>query len=221
MDTQRHQTTRTDNRIGLARVALGALGLAPLAVLTWRAFTDDLGANPIETVERFTGWWTLTLLMVTLAVTPIRLLTGWTTITRLRRMLGLFAFFWACLHLSAYAGLDQFFALKDIVKDVAKRPYITVGFTTFLLLLPLAVTSTDRMIRRLGGARWRKLHRLAYVAAAGGVLHFLWLVKADIARPFLFASVLIVLLAVRLRKPVAGKARPSESGDLLETRRAA
>lgn len=221
MDTRENRSAAPDRRIRAARFALFALGLAPLAWLTWIALTDRLGANPIETVERFTGWWTLTLLMVTLAVTPIRLLTGWTAVTRFRRMLGLFAFFWACLHLSAYAGLDQFFALGDIVKDVAKRPYITVGFTTFLLLLPLAVTSTDRMIRRLGGSRWRKLHRLAYVAAAGGVLHFLWLVKADIARPLLFASVLIVLLAVRLRKPVAGKVRPSEPGDLLETRRAA
>jgi sulfoxide reductase heme-binding subunit YedZ len=194
----------------------------------WLGSTDRLGANPIEAIERFTGWWTLTLLMLTLAVTPIRLLTGWTAVSRLRRRLGLLSFFWACLHLSAYVGLDQFFALGDIVKDVAKRPYITVGFTTFLLLLPLALTSTDRMIRRLGGSRWRKLHRLAYVAAAGGVLHFLWLVKADISRPLLFASILAVLLAVRLRRALAGKARPSESGDLMagtrrtsESRRAA
>jgi sulfoxide reductase heme-binding subunit YedZ len=185
----------------------------------WLASTDRLGANPIEAVERFTGWWTLTLLMVTLAVTPVRLLTGWTAITRLRRRLGLFAFFWACLHLAAYAGLDQFFALGDIVEDVEKRPYITVGFTTFLLLLPLAITSTDRMIRRLGGSRWRTLHRLAYVAAAGGVLHFLWLVKADISRPLLFASLLIILLAVRLRRPTS-QARPSEPADLMaRTRR--
>jgi len=215
METPQNRSARTPRWIRGARFGAFVLGVGPLAVLTWRALTDGLGANPIEAVERFTGWWTLTLLMVTLAVTPIRLLTGWTAITRLRRMLGLLAFFWACLHLSAYAGLDQFFALGDIVKDIEKRPYITVGFTTFLLLLPLAITSTDRMIRRLGGSRWRTLHRLAYFAAAGGVLHFLWLVKADISRPLLFAAVLLLLLAVRLRRPVTAKARPSESADLL------
>ncbi len=215
MDTRQHRSASTDRRIRAARFALSTLGLAPLAVLTSRALTDGLGANPIEAVERFTGWWTLTLLMVTLAVTPIRLLTGWTAVARLRRAAGLFAFFWACLHLSAYIGLDQFFALQDVAKDVAKRPYITVGFATFLLLLPLAATSTDGMIRRLGGSRWRNLHRLAYLAAVGGVLHFLWLVKADFARPLLFASVLTILLAVRLRPPSAGKARPSEPADLV------
>jgi len=215
MKTPRNQSAKTDTGLRVARTGVLLAGLAPLAWLAWRASTDRLGANPIEAIEHFTGWWALTLLMVTLAVTPIRLLTGWTAVARLRRRLGLLAFFWACLHLSAYVGLDQFFALGDIVKDIAKRPYITVGFTTFLMLLPLAVTSTDRMIRRLGGSRWRKLHRLAYLAAGGGVLHFLWLVKADISRPLLFAFALIILLAVRLRRPAASNASPSESADLL------
>lgn len=205
----------------MARFALCVLGLAPLAVLAWRALSDELGANPIEAVERFTGWWTLTLLFATLAVTPIRLLTGWSAVTRLRRTAGLFAFFWACLHLTAYVGLDQFFALKDIVKDVAKRPYITVGFTTFLLLLPLAITSTDAMIRRLGGARWRRLHRLVYLAGLGGVLHFFWLVKADVSRPLLYAAILTLFFAVRLRRPDERRARPSDGTDLLVSPRRA
>lgn len=199
-----------DQGLRAAKTGLFAVALTPLAVLAWNAFTDGLGANPIETVERFTGWWAITLLTATLAVTPIRLLTGWTAVARLRRMLGLSAFFWACLHVSAYVGLDQFFAVRDIVKDVAKRPYITVGFATFLLLLPLAATSTDAMIRRVGGARWRKLHRLAYLAAGGAVLHFLWLVKADITEPLIYASILALLLAARLRHAE----RPADRPDL-------
>jgi sulfoxide reductase heme-binding subunit YedZ len=207
--------SRRPDGLRIIKTGLLVLGLTPLVVLTWNAVTDELGANPIEAVEHFTGWWALTLLIVTLTVTPIRLLTGWTAVTRLRRMLGLLAFFWACLHVSAYVGLDQFFALGDIVKDVAKRPYITVGFATFLLLFPLAITSTDTMIRRLGGARWRKLHRLVYLAAAGGVLHFLWLVKADISLPLVYASILTVLFAVRLRHAENCLSRPAEQPDLL------
>jgi sulfoxide reductase heme-binding subunit YedZ len=206
---------KSDRGFQAAKAALFALGLAPLVLLIRDAATDSLGANPIEAIERYTGWWALTLLFVTLAVTPIRRLTGWNAVARVRRPLGLFAFFWACLHLIAYVGLDQFFAWGDIVKDVAKRPYVTVGFATFVLLIPLALTSTDDMVRRLGGARWRNLHRLAYVAAVGGVLHFWWLVKADIAEPLAFASTLTLLFAVRLRRTDRPSARSGDRPDAL------
>jgi len=135
---------------------------------------------------------------VTLSVTPVRRLTGWNWLIRLRRMLGLFAFFYACLHFFTYVGIDQFFDWRTIVADIAKRPYITVGFASFLLLIPLAVTSTNAMQRRLGGKRWQRLHRLVYVAAAGGVVHYLWLVKKDISQPLLYGLLLVVLLGMRL-----------------------
>lgn len=181
-----------------AKTGAHALGWAPLVLLIWKALTDRLGANPIEAIERHTGWWTLALLLAGLAVTPIRRLTGCSGIAPLRRTLGLFAFCWAGVHLAAYVGLDQFFSVADIAADVVKRPYITVGFATFLLLIPLAVTSTSRMIHRLGSQRWRRLHRLVYLAAVGGVVHFLWLVKADISRPLLAAALLVLLLTARL-----------------------
>lgn len=174
------------------------LGLAPLARLVWLGFNDGLGANPVEFITRSTGFWTLTFLTLTLAVTPLRRLLGWPWLLRLRRMLGLYAFFYACLHFSTYLVLDQFFDLAAIVQDVAKRPYVTVGFTCFLLLIPLAATSTDRMIRRLGARRWQRLHRLVYVIGIGGVVHFWWLVKADVTRPALFAAALVLLLGSRV-----------------------
>lgn len=174
------------------------LCLIPVALLLWDFARDALGANPIEEITHRTGDWTLRLLLVTLAVTPIRRLTGFNPVIRLRRMLGLFAFFYASLHFSTYLVLDQFFALEAIVDDVAKRPYITVGFTSFLLLLPLALTSTKGWVRRLGGKKWNALHRLVYVAAAGGVLHYLWLIKGDQPTPVYYAAVLIVLLAARV-----------------------
>lgn len=172
--------------------------LAPLGLLAERAWYGGLGANPVEKVLRFNGHWTLVLLLVTLGVTPLRRLGGWSWPLRLRRMLGLFAFFYACLHFLSYVVLDQFFDWPAILKDIAKRPYITVGFPSFLLLIPLAVTSSDAMIRRLGGRNWKRLHRLVYLAAIGGVVHFWWLVKRDISEPLLFAAVLAVLLGFRL-----------------------
>lgn len=171
--------------------------LVPLMLLSWDAYTDNLGANPIETITRATGKWTLILLLVTLSVTPLRKISGWQPLIKFRRMLGLFAFFYACLHFTTYIWLDQFFELPSIVKDIVKRPFITVGFASFVLLIPLALTSTSSMIRRLG-KRWQQLHRLVYVSAIGGVLHFLWLVKADIRRPVLYGSILALLLACRL-----------------------
>lgn len=180
------------------KAALFALCLMPLVRLVFFAFTDRLGANPIEFVLRSLGTWTLTLLLVTLSVTPLRRLTGWNSLIRVRRMLGLFAFFYACLHFLTYAGVDQSFDLSAILADVVKHPYITVGFTCFVLLIPLAATSTNAMQRRLGGRRWQLLHRLIYVIAAGGVVHYLWLVKKDITQPLLYGLVLAVLLGMRL-----------------------
>jgi methionine sulfoxide reductase heme-binding subunit len=172
--------------------------LIPLARLVLFAFTDRLGANPIEVVLRAPGTWTLTLLLVTLSITPLRRLTGWNRLIRLRRMLGLFAFFYACLHFLTYAGIDQSFDLSAILADVVEHPYVTVGFTCFLLLIPLAATSTNSMQRRIGGKRWQALHRLIYLIAAGGVVHYVWLVKKDITLPMLYAAALAFLLLVRL-----------------------
>ena len=159
----------------------------------------------MKEITHRTGWWTLALLMLTLAVSPVRRLTGWNRVVAVRRMLGLFAFFYACLHFLTYFALDQGFALSYIGEDIAERPYITVGFTAWVLLIPLAITSTRGWIRRLG-KRWQKLHRLVYLCAALGVLHFLWLVKADIREPLVFAVILTVLLAFRL--PVARRVAP-------------
>lgn len=172
--------------------------LMPLAFLIYRVLTNDLGANPIETINRYTGDWVLRLLLITLAVTPLRRLTGWNGLLRYRRMLGLFAFFYACLHFLSYAWLDQYFVLADIIKDVIKRPYITVGFASFLMLIPLAATSTNAMIRRLGAKRWQQLHRLVYLIGIGGVVHFLWLVKSDIREPLVYGAMLALLLGFRL-----------------------
>jgi len=180
------------------KAALFALCLTPLARLVFFASTDRLGANPIEFVLRSLGTWTLTLLLVTLSITPLRRLTGWNSLVRVRRLLGLFVFFYACLHILTYAGVDQSFDLAAILADVVKRPYITVGFTCFMLLIPLAVTSTNAMQRRLGGKRWQQLHRLVYLIAAGGVVHYLWLVKKDLTLPLLYGLVLGVLLGMRL-----------------------
>lgn len=174
------------------------LCLLPLALLLWDGFHDALGANPIETITHRTGDWALRLLLVTLAVSPARRLLSWGWALRLRRMLGLFAFFYASLHFLTWLVLDQFFDWEAILKDIAKRPYITVGFSAYVLLIPLAVTSTKGMMRRLG-RRWVQLHRLVYLIAVLGVLHYLWLVKADYLQPVIYALVLAVLLGLRLR----------------------
>ena len=172
--------------------------LVPLTRLVWDGLHENLGANPVETIRLFTGDWTLRFLLITLAVTPLRRLTGWNAMVRVRRMLGLFAFFYAALHVISYVWLDQFFMWDLIVEDVYKRPYITVGFTAFMLLLPLALTSTNGMVRRLGGKHWQRLHRLVYVIAILGVVHFWWLVKSDIRQPLIYATVLALLLGYRL-----------------------
>lgn len=174
-----------------------AASLAPLAWLIWQVFFGYLGVNPIETVNRFLGDWALRFLLIALAVTPVRKITGWAQVARLRRMLGLFAFFYVCLHLSSYIALDLFFDWQALWKDVVKRRYITFGMAAFVLLLPLAATSTDAMVRRLGGRRWRRLHHLVFPIAVLGVMHFWMMVKADIREPMLYAATLAVLLGYR------------------------
>ena len=186
------------SHFGWVKLALFLLCLVPLAHLVIGAFTRALGANPIEAITHSTGTWTLSFLMITLGVTPLRKITGWNWLLRLRRMLGLYAFFYAVLHFLTYIWLDQFFDFPAIVKDVIKRPFITVGFTSFLLLLPLAATSTAAMVKRLGAKNWLALHRLVYAVAAGGVVHYWWLVKKDITLPAIYAAVLVVLLGLRL-----------------------
>ena len=178
--------------------AIFIAGLTPFALLVWAATHDGLGANPVEAITLETGDWTLRFLLITLAVTPIRRITGWHELVRVRRMLGLFAFFYVCLHFSTYLVLDAFFDLRYILEDITDRTYITLGFTSFLLLIPLAATSTDAMVRRLGGRRWRMLHRLVYAAAVGGVLHFLWLVKVDLREPLIYLGILLLLLIARV-----------------------
>ena len=178
-----------------AAVFVAALG--PFGALVYGVFADALGANPIDAVTDATGTWTLRFLVLTLLVTPLRRWTGWNALVRFRRMLGLFAFFYGTLHFLTYIWLDQFFDLPSVLKDIVKRPFITVGFTAFVLMIPLALTSTAGWIRRLGGRRWNLLHRLVYVSAALGVVHYWWLVKADISRPMRYALIVAVLLGAR------------------------
>jgi sulfoxide reductase heme-binding subunit YedZ len=174
-----------------------ASALTPAALLLGRFFADDLGPNPIETITNWTGYTTLVLLTVTLAITPLRRLTGWNPLIQLRRLIGLFAFFYVCLHFATYVVLDLFFDFSIVVEDIIERPYITVGFTAFVLLIPLAATSTRKMIRRLG-RRWQQLHRLIYIVVPLGVLHFYWKVKADTREPLVFAAIVALLLLFRL-----------------------
>jgi sulfoxide reductase heme-binding subunit YedZ len=180
------------------KVVLFLMCLGPLARLGWKAYAGLLGANPIEVITHSTGDWTLIFLCVTLAITPLRMLTRQYWLIRLRRMLGLFAFFYGTLHFLTYIWLDKFFDVHEMLKDVAKRRFITVGFTAFVLMVPLAVTSTRGWIRRLGGKRWNLLHRLIYVSAVAGVIHYTWLVKADLTKPLEYAAVVSALLGYRL-----------------------
>lgn len=172
--------------------------LVPLGAIVAAAASGELGANPVEALLHHFGEWSLRLMLATLAITPLRRLTGWSQAVRLRRMLGLFAFFYAALHLATYVVLDRSLLVEEVIEDLTERPYIMVGFAAFVLLVPLAATSTNAMVRRLGGRRWRLLHRLAYFAAAAGVVHFWWLVKADVREPLIHAAILALLLALRL-----------------------
>jgi len=188
--------------------------LGPVAYLTWAALTGNLSANPLSDLTNETGVWALRFLCISLAVTPLRRVTGWNAVIRFRRMMGLYAFFYGSLHFLIYVIVDRFAGLdfpegmaslrmlRDLAAsvgaDIYKRPFITIGFTTWTLMLPLALTSTAAMIRRLGGKRWNALHRLAYVAGLTGVLHYYWLVKADISRPLAYGTVVALLLGFRL-----------------------
>jgi sulfoxide reductase heme-binding subunit YedZ len=182
--------------IALLKGAAFVAALGPAAWLLYGFFTDNLSANPIDYITDTTGLSALSLLVITLSVTPLRRLTGWNELIKLRRMLGLFAFFYACLHLSTWAVLDWFFDFQAMGEDIVERPWVTMGMATFLMLLPLAITSNAAMIRRLG-RRWTQLHRLSYVAAITAVIHFWWVVKADFRDPRLFALALTVLFGFR------------------------
>ena len=180
------------------KVFIFLLCLVPLGILVFRARTSNLGANPVEFIQHATGDWTLRFLIITLCITPFRKLLHLPDLIRFRRMLGLFAFFYACLHFLTYLGPDQSFDLAAMWKDVYKRPFITVGFAAFVLLIPLALTSTAGWIRRLGGRRWQMLHRLIYISAICGVIHYYWLVKSAVLRPLTYGAIVAVLLLWRV-----------------------
>ena len=187
----------TRGRVAL-KVVVWAIALAPLGGLLYGFATDDLTVNPIEYVTRELGQAALQLLLATLALTPLRIVSGWSWPITLRRLLGLFAFFYAVLHFTVWIVLDHFFDWRTMGDDIVKRPWITVGLAALLLLTPLAATSTTAMVKRLGGRAWRRLHRLAYVAAVGGVLHYIWLAKKVLVQPWIYAAILAVLLAIRV-----------------------
>lgn len=202
------------------KLLIWMVGLAPLTWGVWGVLNDGLGANPIEAILHVSGRWALAFLLLSLAVTPVRRITGWHRVIGLRRLLGLFAFFYAALHFLIYLGVDQGLAWGFIWEDIAERPFITAGFAALLLLVPLAVTSTRGWIRRLG-KRWQLLHRLVYPAAALGVLHFYWKVKADTSWPLLTAFVLGALLLVRVPRWMEGarsRRRMPPAGRKRETR---
>lgn len=205
--------TRPQDPIKIIKPALFVLALVPLALLIQKGFAHGLGANPVEKIEQQLGLWALRFLLTTLAITPLRQFTGWQPIVRLRRMFGLYVFFYACLHFSTWLVFDNSLNIHDIARDIAKRPYVTVGFTAFALLVPLAFTSTNKMVKRLGGRRWKKLHSLVYPIGTLVILHFLWLVKADKRLPIIYGLILISLLALRVpglfkRSPARVPLRP-------------
>jgi sulfoxide reductase heme-binding subunit YedZ len=181
-----------------AKVLLFINGLIPLILLLWDTYRKQVGANPLEFVTRTTGMLTIVFLLLSLTVTPLRRITGANWLVKFRRMLGLYAFFYGFLHLMTYVSFDRYFKLKTIPPDVAQRPFIAVGMFTFFLMVPLAITSTNRMVKRLGGKRWNQLHKLTYLAGVGGVLHYWMLVKSDTRIPVTFGFVLLALLGYRL-----------------------
>ncbi len=185
-------------KLRLAKIAIFLGALVPLGRLAWKALHDGLGANPIEVITHSTGDWTLILVLATLTVTPLRRVTRQYWLIGLRRMIGLFAFFYGTLHFLTYIWLDKFFDVHEMWKDIAKRPFITVGFSAFVLMIPLALTSTAWSIRRLGGKNWQRLHRLIYLTGMLGVIHYYWLVKADHRKPIVYGIVLSCLLLYRV-----------------------
>jgi sulfoxide reductase heme-binding subunit YedZ len=196
--------------LAAVRTTVFTLAMLPLLALIYRATAGALGANPVESILRSLGTWTLVLLLATLSITPLRWLTGWAWLLRLRRMLGLYSFFYALLHVVAFVWLDHWFEWPAIVADVVKRPYLTFGFVAFVLMIPLAATSTHAMVRRLGGRQWQQLHRLVYIIAVLGVLHYWFhkLAKNDIAEPAIYAAMLGVLLGARLIHWRVARRRP-------------
>jgi sulfoxide reductase heme-binding subunit YedZ len=187
-------------QIAAAKAVVFALALVPAGWLATGAlfFPGWLTANPGEFIDRETGRWTLRFLLITLAVTPLRMLTGWNWLLRFRRMLGLFAFFYGVMHLSSYVSFRRVFDVDEIVRDLAERPFMTAGFAALMLMVPLAVTSTNAMVRRLGAKRWQLLHRLIYVVAPLGALHYWFMVKRDITQPAIYAAILVLLLGYRV-----------------------
>jgi len=211
-------------KLRLTKVMIFLAGLVPLGRLGWKALHDGLGANPIEVITHSTGDWTLILVLATLTITPLRRITRQYWLIAVRRMIGLFAFFYGVLHFTTYIWLDKFFDLHEMFKDIAKRPFITVGFPAFVLLIPLALTSSAGWIRRLGGKSWQRLHRLIYLTGILGVIHYIWLVKADLHKPLEYSFALSILLLYRVvmwvgesRKDMAVPARPRNSVEATET----
>ncbi len=192
----------------MKKVAVFIVCFIPAAWLLFAVLTDRLSADPIKDITQDTGSWALRLLLVTLCITPLRKLTGWSSVIRYRRMLGVFAFFYGFLHFLTYVWLDQFFSVSDMLRDVYKRPFITAGFTGFIVMVPLAITSTKNWIMRLGGKRWQLLHRLTYISGIAGVLHYLWLVKSDVERPLIYGVLLSFLLGFRVFQSLPSR-RPS------------
>ena len=210
------------SRLRITKILIFLAALVPLERLAWKAFHDGLGANPVEVITHSTGDWTLILILTTLSITPLRKLTKQYWLIGVRRMIGLFAFFYGCLHFTTYIWLDKSFDVHEMIKDVYKRPFITAGFTAFVLMIPLALTSTKGWIRRLG-KNWQRLHRLIYVTAIAGVVHYIWLVKADIREPLRYAFVLSVLLIYRIvvwlsakRRKTATVAVPSPPSEVIQ-----
>lgn len=199
-------------RISKLKAIVFVACLIPITLLVWAAASQQLSANPLEDIRDTTGIWTLRLLIATLCITPIRRLTGWHGLIRLRRMLGLFAFFYGVLHYVSYVWLDKFFNITSMAEDLMKRPFIMAGYASFAMLVPLAVTSTKKWIVRLGGRRWQLLHRLIYLSTAAGIAHYFWRVKLDVQAPIIYGLVLTLLLAARGRLillEVIGRARSS------------
>lgn len=193
------------------KVLVFLISLEPVGELFYLQFRQDLGAKPVEYITHQTGVWALRFLAIALAITPVRRLLGLIDLIRFRRMMGLFAFFYAYLHLTTYLYLDKFFDFREIWTDVWKRPFVLAGATAFLLMLPLALTSTTGWIRRLGAQRWQLLHRLAYASAVAGVVHYYWLVKSDVLRPLTYAAIFGVLFLLRVVPPASKPATVGES----------
>ena len=185
------------------KITVFIASLIPACLLVFALFTNKLGVNPIEILTRETGLWALKFLVLTLAITPLRWLTGWNLLVSIRRMLGLYVFFYALIHMLLYLWLDQFFDVGEIIKDIIKRPFITIGFFTFSSLIPLVMTSNNAMMKKLGGKRWKRLHQLTYLIAVASCVHFYMLVKADKLEPLIYGSVILALLGIRLYKYLA------------------